>query len=186
MVIDPIQLLRQLEPAVRPASAPSSGRVGQAPLEQRSFDDLLSLVSRGAVRSGRPITIAASALLRGELDDDQRARLASAADTAQAAGARRAVMLIDGRGLVLDVAGRVIESELGANERRALSGIDAAVYVAARDEEIGAATAAPLPGAGVRPPTVARHLEGSGEAAPARETRQDALTRAARPRRRAG
>jgi hypothetical protein len=186
MAIDPIQLLKQLEPAVRPGAALGSARPPQAPLEQRSFDELLSLVSTGSVHSGRPIAIADAAPLKDELDDDQKARLASAADTAEAAGARRAVMLIDGRGLVIDVAGRMIETELGAKQNRALTNVDAAVYVAARDEEIGAAGRTPLPGAGVLPSAVTRHLESRGDPMPAAERQQHDNTPAVRPRRIAG
>ncbi|MDY7109257.1 MAG: hypothetical protein SYC29_11540 [Planctomycetota bacterium] len=186
MTIDPIQLLKRLEPAVRPGSAPASAREGQAPLEQRSFEDLLSLVSRGSVHSGRPITVAGAASLKEELDDDQKGRLASAADTAQAAGAKRAVMLIDGRGLVLDVAGRVIETELGPGGKEALTNLDAAVYVAAREEEQSAARGPALPDAGVLRPALTRHREIGAATPPDPATEDDSTEHATRPRRIAG
>jgi len=168
MAIDPIQLLKKLEPAVRPASAPSTAGGPEAPLEQRSFDDLLSLVSTGSLHSGRPVTVAGSAGLKESLDGSQLDRLTAAADIAEAAGARQAVMLLDGRGLVLDVAARRLTAEVGPDPARPLMNIDAAVYVAGDDDEedeLGSA-AAPLPAAGLVPPAVARLLQGAHAASP--------------------
>jgi hypothetical protein len=153
MAIDPIQLLKKLEPAVRPASAPFTAPGPQAPLEERSFDDLLSLVSTGSLHSGRPVTVAGSARLKEDLDGSQLDRLTAAADLAEAAGARQAVMLLDGRGLVLDVAARRLTAEVGPDPARPLMNIDAAVYVAGDDEEAerGAAGFGPPPVARLRP-----------------------------------
>ena len=162
MAVDPIQLLKQLEPAVRPGAAPAPGRSPQAPLERRSFDELLALVSRGSMHSGRPVTIDEAASLKAELEGDQLPRLAAAADRAEAAGAQRAVMLIDGRGLVMDVADRIVTAELGAGRGGHLVDIDAAVYVAGEADEAEAGSSASGPVAGVLPPGVARQIEQAG------------------------
>ena len=78
------QLLSHLEPAVRPGlTAPP-----RPPLEQRSFDQLLQLVSRGQVSSGRSVDV--SFAPQSEITSDQLERLASAADLAEAEGARQA------------------------------------------------------------------------------------------------
>jgi hypothetical protein len=80
----------------------------------------------------------------------------------------------------------MIEAELGAAGNGALTNIDAAVYVAARDEDIGAAPAAPLPGVGVPTPAQARHPEVAAAAPPGPGPDHESTARAARPRRIAG
>ena len=131
MVIDPIQLLRKLEPAVRPPGVPGAAGAGRAPFEAQSFDELLSIVSTGSLRSGRPVTVDPDAKI-DTLDAAQLDRLANAADAAEASGSRRAVLLVDGRGLVLDVAARTLSAEVGPEP---IVGIDAAVYVAPDEDE---------------------------------------------------
>jgi hypothetical protein len=157
MTIDPGQLLKRLEPAVRPAAAPSTGRAASTPLERQEFDELLTLVASGSLHSDRVVTIDANAELDDELDEGQMKRLAAAADVAEASGARGAVMLIDGRGIVMDVPQRAVTGELSASSSTRLIEIDAAVYVAGDDEE-EAAGQVPL-GTGSIPPAVARQLE---------------------------
>lgn len=162
MTTDPLQLLRRLEPAVRPATAPAAARHGRAPFEQQGFDELLALVSTGAVTSGEPVRPSSDAGLGEPLDDDQLARLAAAADLARSAGARRAVMLIDGRSLVLDVARRELTAELTDGARTEVVELDAAVYVSAATDQTSSAGPlsgrVPAPGSGLVPPAVARQL----------------------------
>ena len=146
MPTDPVNLLRKLEPPVRPAGAPRSGRAPNAPFEELGFNQMLSLVTDGQVSSGRPISVGSEAMLREELDDAQHARLAAAADVAESAGAGRAVMLIDGRALVMDVAGRAVTGELAAGGSNTVIDVDAAVTVA--DDT---ATALPLPPPPIKP-----------------------------------
>jgi hypothetical protein len=155
MSIDPAQLLKRLEPPVRPGAASGLTAPPHLPIEQQSFDQLLTLVARGDVRSDQPVELAFSP--GREISSEQMERLAAAADLAQTRGARRAVMLIDGRGLVMDVAGRKIESELDAGTGRVIEGIDAAVYVAGDEEALDGSLR--LPGAGVIPPAVAAQIE---------------------------
>ena len=155
MSIDPAQLLKRLEPPVRPGAASGSTALPHLPIEQQSFDQLLTLVASGDVRSDRPIELAFSP--GDELSEEQMNRLAAAEDLAQTRGARRALMLIDGRGLVMDVAGRKLEAELASAEGGMIQGIDTAVYVAGDEEALGGRPL--MPGAGVIPPAVAAQIE---------------------------
>jgi hypothetical protein len=117
-------------------------------LEAQGFDELLSLVSSGALHSGRPVQGAAG--LNIALTNDQLDRLAAAADVAEAAGAARALMLIDGRSLVMEVKERAIVQEVVADDSMRAITVDAAVRIASTDE---AAPARPLklPGNGLAP-----------------------------------
>ena len=152
MMIDkPTQLLRRLEPPVRPAYAGEGLKRRRLPLEENSFDELLALVSDGRVRSDRVVTLEFEVDL--EITDEQMSRLASAADVAEESGARRALMLIDGRGLVLEVSDRRLVSELTDDQDSQLAQLDAAVYVAEGSGELK------LPGNGLIPPVVARQIE---------------------------
>ncbi len=120
---DPLHLLKRLDPPVRPAS---SGRSPNAPLESRGFDELLTLVARGEVQSEQPVT---SALI-GEtaLSPDELHRLGEAADLAEAAGFRTALVLMEERSFVLDVNERRVLRDL-TNERTATIALDGAVRI---------------------------------------------------------
>ncbi len=65
-------------------------------------------------------------------------------------------MLIDGRGVVLDVAGRTLTAELAADPSSRIVNVDAAVYVAGEDE---APQPRPVPPSAVAPAAVARQIE---------------------------
>ena len=123
MTIDPARLLKRLEPVVRPVSATGAVVNGRLPLESQGFDELLQLVSHGEMSSGAPVQVSDSITLA--LEEDQLDRLAAAADVAQAAGARRALALLDGRGLVLDVADRSVSEELTGDSSSASEAPDA-------------------------------------------------------------
>jgi hypothetical protein len=167
MTIDSAQLLRKLEPAVRPGPPAGATRPLPVPLERQGFDELLALVSRGGVSSARAVTIGAGANLERDLEPAQLERLAAAADLAEAKGSRRAVMLIDGRGLVMEVGAREIAAEMSAVSPPVTIDVDAAVYVLGEEDAAGRhGGALPLPGTGLVPPAIARHLEqlGSGAA----------------------
>lgn len=156
MIEKPSQLLRRLEPSVRPAYAGEGLTRRRLPLEKFSFDELLTLVSDGRVRSDRGLTLTFET--DEELTDEQMSRLAIAADVAEESGARRALMLIDGRGIVLDVKDRRLVSELTDDEASHLAQLDAAVYVTEGSGGIGSGELK-LPGDGLIPPVVARQIE---------------------------
>lgn len=128
-----IDLLRRLEPAVRP-HAPASNGVQPVPFDEQSFDAILHQAFAGELRSGEPVGTAGQCDLQTPLDRGQLDRLAIAADRAQAAGARRALMMIDGRGLVIDVASRSILAELTPQDHGDIRRLDAAMVVPGASE----------------------------------------------------
>ncbi len=128
-----------------------------APIEQRDFDSLLKLVSTGELHTDRPVLCECD--LEPPLDEAQLGRLGSAADQAESEGANRAVMIIDGRALVMDVPLRVIDTEVSArSSAKSFTHVDAAVYVAGADDDADAALP-PFPGSGLVPGAVAQQLE---------------------------
>lgn len=142
------ELLRALGASIGPArperagGAPGAGWNGG--IETVPFADLLARARSGAVSSGLPVSIAPGAGI--ELTDDQLTRLSAAADRAEAAGATRALVLIDGMTLRLDVGVRSITGVADIGASGVLTGIDAVL----RAPPSGAAGAAALvpPGAG--------------------------------------
>ena len=157
MAINAAQLLKRLEPAVRPASAPLGGGGARGPLETQSFDQLLSLASRGALSSGRQIDVAFDA--QPPLEAGQLERLAAAADQAEAAGAKNALMLMNGRAFVMDVAHRRLTSEVSGDPSAArLVNIDAALHVPG-DNELAAVGSLGPPNPGILPRNLLRQLE---------------------------
>ena len=150
--IDPTFLLKQLEPAVRPAYLGTPPSQPTAPLEQQPFDELLASAKAGRLASGRDVTAA----YEGEpITTEQFQRLAIAADRAESSGAQRAVLLIDGRALMLDVATRTISSELTASS--AMEKTDTAIYVPTESEQTNTRPVGPP--SGVAPRGVALQIE---------------------------
>ena len=149
---DPTLLLKNLEPAVRPAYLGPPPSRPTAPLEQQPFDELLASAKAGRLSSGRAI----STVHEGEpISPEQLQRLAIAADRAESSGAQRAVLLLDGRALLLDVATRTVSMELSASS--ALEKIDMALYVPTESEQTDTRPVGP-PG-GVAPRGVALQIE---------------------------
>jgi hypothetical protein len=123
-------LLRRLEPAVRPAPLAHGGgstSAAAALFESQPFDRLLAAAFAGEIRSDRPVQAACD--LQPSLSAGQLERLSLAADRAEAGGARTALMMIDGRGIVVDVTGRMITSEMRADDVSGMLQIDAAMVV---------------------------------------------------------
>lgn len=125
MAINSAQLLKLLEPAVRPGAASHAGRRG--PIEGQSFDQLLASASKGHVASGRQIEVGFDA--EPPLDGEQLERLATAADQAEAAGAQKVMLFMDGRAFALDVASRTVTTELAQGSEAQLLKVDAAMLV---------------------------------------------------------
>jgi len=126
---DAVSLLRALGGGARPlgisgaGAATGTARSGTA--AGVPFADLLARAQTGEVASALPVTVTNGAGVN--LSEDQLQRLSVAADRAEASGATRALVLIDGMALRLDVGVRQITgtAELGAGA--ALSGIDGVV-----------------------------------------------------------
>jgi hypothetical protein len=126
--IDPGQLLRNLGSGVLPPSLGGSqgaSRLAEGP----GFDQLLQQAQTGQIQSGIPIRVARQAGL--DLSPSQLTRLADAADRAEAAGASRALVMIDGMVLMMDVPQRTITGQADLSSTKVLNGVDAVVTVAA-------------------------------------------------------
>ena len=156
---DPTLLLKQLEPAVRPAYMGPPASRPTAPLEQQPFDELLASAKAGRLASGRAVS---TADVGEPISPEQLQRLSIAADRAESSGAQRAVLLLDGRALMLDVPTRTISAELSALS--AMEKIDTAVYVPTESEQTDTR---PLgPPSGVAPRGVALQIDQAGHRPP--------------------
>lgn len=110
---------------------PDSGEPGQIGPESLRFDQLLDRARAGSLSSGQEVTMDRG--VQVDLSDDQLSRLADAADRAQAAGATRALVRLDGRLIELDVDSRTIVGEVDTQRGDVLTGIDALVDAGASD-----------------------------------------------------
>ncbi len=122
MTIDPRQLLRRLEPAVRPAGDSSAqARISAA---DGDFLELLSLAKSGGIESGRePVVSDGSTLEPATL-----AQVGRALDLAQSRGARRAAVVAEGRTYIADVAARRLE-RLESRDEFIFEEVDAAIAI---------------------------------------------------------
>lgn len=113
------QLLASL--GVRGAGA-LAARPDAARIADSGFAELLAKAREGEISSGLPVTLAPGAEV--ELTESQLARVAKAADRAEAQGATRALLLIDGVALTLDVGVRQVTGSVDMNTGM-VTGIDA-------------------------------------------------------------
>lgn len=131
------ELLRALEPPVRPAGSPAPSVKPTAPIERRSFDDLLrDAASAAGSTQVEPVRISAHALKRleqmgVELNDGELQAIGEATDLAAAKGARESLMLMERLGLIVNIPNRTVITAL--NEQRMSEGIitqiDSTVWV---------------------------------------------------------
>ena len=128
MTIDTAQMLRQLAAGGAPpgVQAPSGAAAAQR-TDEGAFAELLKRARDGTLSSNRPVSAEKAAGVA--LSDEQLARLSLAADRAEAAGLRTALVLIDDQRLILDVHQRTI---IGAAtpEQGVLDGIDGVIDLA--------------------------------------------------------
>ena len=113
-----IDLLRTLGLGSRPVSSGAA-----APVGGMSFSDLLSKATEGEFSTGLEVTLANGANV--ELSSEQLQRLAKVADSAEAQGASRVLVLMDGQALTMDVGVRQITGTADMNG--VVTGIDAVV-----------------------------------------------------------
>lgn len=116
-------LLRALRPG--PGAHAAAGPTG-AGVESLDFEAMLRKVRSEGFQSGLGVSIAPGADL--ELTNDQMQRLA-AADVAQAHGASRALVTIDGMNLLLDVGVRTITGKVDIRPGVPVTGVDAVLHV---------------------------------------------------------
>lgn len=117
-------LLAALASGVR-TTAPTRAEADTNALGGLGFAELLQSARSGSVSSGLPVEIESALDL--ELNDDQRARLEQAADRATSEGAKRAVVVMDGKALVLDVESRRVIDSKQLDELGAIPNIDAVI-----------------------------------------------------------
>ncbi|MEM0983810.1 MAG: hypothetical protein AAGI17_07665 [Planctomycetota bacterium] len=137
-MIDPLSLLGALGSTVRLGG---SSKPEQS-IETLGFDELLSKARSGKIDPSLPVSV--DPALGVEFSQDQLTKLAAAVDKAQASGAERAAVLIDGDAFELDVAKRQIIGRLKDAAGGLSVGIDALIQIdgSARGE---ARDAQPLP-----------------------------------------
>jgi hypothetical protein len=90
---------------------------------------MLDRVRHGGVASDRPMVVAGAVAERVSLTDAQLARVATATDAAEAAGATRMIAMVGGHALLVDVHTRTIEGAASAATARLMTGVDAVVVV---------------------------------------------------------
>jgi len=127
MTSGPLELLKVLASGVR-AVAPERASSG---VEHEGFESLLSRAKAGTISSGERVTEARSAGVN--LTPEQLDRLAVAADRAEAEGAQRALVLIDGKVLKMDVQSRTITGAADPAADGVHANYDTVITVAAAD-----------------------------------------------------
>lgn len=120
-----LELLRSLGAGIRPGEAevPGAEALSPADLADAPFARLLEK-ARSAEASGKPVHVLPESGVR--LSDEQMKRVSQAADRAEREGATRAVVLIDGAALMLDVGVRTITGVVD-QRKGAITGIDAVI-----------------------------------------------------------
>lgn len=156
MSTDPSALLRQLGQTSR-VSGPTTVQAtsSQSGIQAGEFADLLQRARDGTLSSNRPVTIEEGSGLK--LDEAQLARLSLAADRAEAAGLRKALVMIDDQRVILDVHQRTVVNA-ATSEAGVLDGIDGVLDLAGVLTPAAKGTANPGPPSTYDNPAVARLL----------------------------
>jgi len=135
------ELLRRLEPAVRPMGSPAPSVRPTKPVEQRSFEELLAgeaqdapAADPGAESPGLKLSAHAQQRLseRGvQLTDEQQKALADAADLAQSKGAKDSLMLMNRLALIVNIPNRTVLTVLPEGRMRSgvVTNIDSTILV---------------------------------------------------------
>ncbi len=125
------QLLRMLEPAVRPAGAPALPNAPKPALDQQSFDEILADAQHAA-----PVKVSGHASQRLEqmgmtLGPEQLEAVAEATDRAAARGANESLMLLDRLGLIVNIPNRTVVTALSEQRMNegVVTNIDSTVWV---------------------------------------------------------
>lgn len=134
-------LLSRLAGVVRPSGVPDRAVTAVAPIEGRSFKDMLAQAGSGAIHSDLPVKVAEGSGV--SLTQEQLSRLQSAADAADAAGAHKALVLIDGVALEMDVQSRTIVSKIDPSAAGVRAGFDAVLTVPGEGSSAAAGTIGP-------------------------------------------
>ena len=162
MRTDALQLLRRLEPVVRPTSVQSSVNA-RASIDRAGFDDLLARAEQGEFESGRPID---DGILEEPLEESIRDRVGRIADAAEAAGHERILVIAEDRPILIGVSNRRVDGELGrptgtGEPDENLRPIDAAVRLIPADHEPTISISGPS--ARTMPPAIAEAILAGGD-----------------------
>ncbi|MBX3363570.1 MAG: hypothetical protein KF866_02285 [Phycisphaeraceae bacterium] len=128
MSMQALHLLRALGSGVLPQGVPARKPAAGTP----EFEQLLEQARKGHGRTGAGVDIDPGLGL--SLDEAQMQRLAEAADRATAAGAKTAVVHLDGMLLTLDVASRRVVGQVRPHLGDVLTGVDAFVEAGKADQ----------------------------------------------------
>lgn len=120
-------LLRLLSAQATPGVAPGMGAGASGATGALDFAKFLSQAKAGQIGSGREVSIAKGCGVK--LSDDQIKRISAAADLAESQGATRALVMIDGTAIKLDVSMRQVTGTVDLKAQGVLTGIDAVIQV---------------------------------------------------------
>ncbi len=129
MSMDAIKLLSRLAGASTPGAGASVGAsvgAGGAGQSGDAFAALLGQARAGQIETEQVVSVGRAVGL--SLSPEQQQRLGGAVDKAQAAGLSRALVLMDGMALVVDVQNRSVQEQL-SNQSGVLDGVDGVVSV---------------------------------------------------------
>lgn len=134
MTVDPSALLRMLGASPRTASlglAPNGHEArASGDVQPGQFADLLAKARAGELSSNQPVTLAPGAEASIRLTDDQLARIALAADEAEAKGLRAALVVLDDQQFILDVQSRTLSA--APSDPSIVTGVDGVINLSAR------------------------------------------------------
>ncbi len=124
-----LDLLRALGSGVHAGKVGNATAAPKASATGVDFASLLDQARAGKIASNIPVRLGDGVGL--DLSADQLQRLSVAGDQAEAQGAGRAVVLIDGMALSMDVATRTITGQIDLASGGTLTGVDAVVVASA-------------------------------------------------------
>jgi hypothetical protein len=119
-----------LQGAASKATKPAAGATSD------DFAALLEQARSGKIESGVPIRVPKH--LGIELSESQAERLMKAADQAETQGAGRALVMMDGMGITIDVGTRTVTGVIDPSSPGVLEGIDAVVVASADPKAVQA------------------------------------------------
>ena len=135
-----VDLLRSLAGvhAARVGALQGAAASAAKPANVATSDDFAALLEQarsGKIESGVPIRVPKH--LGMELNESQAERLMKAADQAEMQGAGRALVLMDGMGITIDVGTRTVTGVVDPGSPGVLNGIDAVVVASADPKGAG-------------------------------------------------
>lgn len=147
MIPNPLDLLSLLGGVISAVRPDAPARPTKT-IDGATFEQLLEQAKDGQISSELDVSIAADAGV--ELTGNQLARLAVAADEAQARGASRAIVLIDGMALSFDVQSRRVTGTVPIDQAGVYQGFDTIINAGDQTADAKPGTL-PLPGQRVTP-----------------------------------